>query len=319
MSVKAKLEAIIYATEEPVTLNQLAALLKDAVLDELRAEEQARLALNELVAEPASEANLDEETIEFEESAATPPAPEPIQPSEGVARASSEPAASDSNSSDKEDLRRVKDRIDLLLEELVAEYASPDRGMEIRQIAGGYRMATKPEHHDVVVNFAKSLKPPVRLSLQALETLSVIAYKQPVTVPEISEIRGVDSAGVIATLLDRKLITTAGRKQVIGRPILYKTTKEFLLRFGLNEVNELPSMEEFEKLGDPQSELFQAPVESQPRVASDAGISGESTPVTEADPALVKPENDNAESSASINHPERFNEAIAPVAEVDEP
>ena len=114
-------------------------------------------------------------------------------------------------------------------------------------------MGTKPEHHDVVVNFAKSLKPPVRLSLQALETLAVIAYKQPVTVPEISEIRGVDSSGVIATLLDRKLITTSGRKQVIGRPILYKTTKEFLLRFGLNNVAELPSMEEFEKLGDPQA------------------------------------------------------------------
>ena len=129
--------------------------------------------------------------------------------------------------------------------------------MEIRQIAGGYRMGTKPEHHDVVVNFAKSLKPPVRLSLQALETLAVIAYKQPVTVPEISEIRGVDSSGVIATLLDRKLITTSGRKQVIGRPILYKTTKEFLLRFGLNNVEELPSMEEFEKLGDPQAELFE--------------------------------------------------------------
>jgi segregation and condensation protein B len=106
------------------------------------------------------------------------------------------------------------------------------------------------------VNFAKSLKPPIRLSLQALETLSVIAYKQPVTVPEISEIRGVDASGVIATLLDRKLITTAGRKQVIGRPILYRTTKEFLLRFGLNDISELPSMEEFEKLGEPQTELF---------------------------------------------------------------
>ncbi len=117
-------------------------------------------------------------------------------------------------------------------------------------------MGTKPEHHDVVVGFAKSLKPPVRLSMQALETLAVIAYKQPVTVPEISEIRGVDSSGVIATLLDRKLITTGGRKQVIGRPILYKTTKEFLVRFGLNNVAELPSMEEFEKLGDPQAELF---------------------------------------------------------------
>ena len=124
----------------------------------------------------------------------------------------------------------------------------PDHGIEIRQVAGGYRMSTKPEQHDLVRAFAKSLKPPIRLSLPALETLAVIAYKQPVTVPEISEIRGVDSSGVIATLLDRKLITTAGRKAVIGRPILYKTTKEFLLRFGLKDVNELPSMEEFEKL-----------------------------------------------------------------------
>jgi segregation and condensation protein B len=130
--------------------------------------------------------------------------------------------------------------------------------MEIRQVAGGYRMATKPEHHDVVRAFAKSLKPPVRLSLPALETLAVIAYKQPVTVPEISEIRGVDSSGVIATLLERKLVTTAGRKAVIGRPILYKTTKEFLLRFGLKDVSELPSMEEFEKLASEALQLDMA-------------------------------------------------------------
>ncbi len=165
----------------------------------------------------------------------------------------------------------------------------------------------------------------MRLSLQALETLSVIAYKQPVTVPEISEIRGVDSAGVIATLLDRKLITTGGRKQVIGRPILYKTTKEFLLRFGLNDVNELPSMEEFEKLGDPQSELFQPSDSAHSEAASDDGVPNTNEPVTEADPALVKPENSNAGSSATdppladINEPERFNEAIAPVPGVDEP
>jgi len=121
-------------------------------------------------------------------------------------------------------------------------------------------MATKPEHHDLMRGFAKSLKPPIRLSLAALETLAVIAYKQPVTVPEISEVRGVDAGGVITTLLDRKLITTAGRKQVIGRPILYKTTKEFLMRFGLNEVSELPSMEEFEKLVSEsfQNEMFEA-------------------------------------------------------------
>jgi len=132
--------------------------------------------------------------------------------------------------------------------------------VEIRQVAGGFRMSTKPEHHEAVRAFAKSLKAPVRLSLPALETLSVIAYKQPITVPEINEIRGVDASAVIGTLLDRKLITTAGRKQVIGRPILYKTTKDFLLRFGLKDVSDLPSMEEFEKLagGSEQAELFAA-------------------------------------------------------------
>src|ERR1022692_268678 len=142
----------------------------------------------------------------------------------------------------------VKSRVRSCLEELVGEYGGPEHGIEIRQLAGGYRWSPNPEQHEMVRSFAKSLKPPVRLSLPALETLAVIAYKQPATVPEISEIRGVDSGGVIATLLDRKLITTAGRKQVIGRPILYKTTKEFLMRFGLRDVNELPSMEEFEKL-----------------------------------------------------------------------
>ncbi len=312
MSVKAKVEAIIYATEEPVTLNQLAMLLKVAVLDGLRAEEQARLALNDVVAEPQpTEEELDEETIEFEE-----PQQIPAQPETETAVPITPPI--DPKTQEKEDLRRVKDRIDLLVEELTAEYASPDRGMEIRQIAGGYRMTTKPEHHDVVVSFAKSLKPPVRLSMQALETLSVIAYKQPVTVPEISEIRGVDSSGVIATLLDRKLITTGGRKQVIGRPILYKTTKEFLLRFGLNDVNELPSMEEFEKLGDPQSELFQSAESERPQSASDDGEPDTNEPVTEADPALVKPENSETVQTA-VNQPERFNEAIAPVPGVDEP
>ena len=178
MSLKPKIEAIIYAAETPITLDQIVALLKDSAAEGADLKSEARAAI----------------------------------------------------------------------EELVADYSSEAHGIELRQIAGGYRMSTKPEQHDLVRSFAKSLKPPIRLSLQALETLAVIAYKQPVTVPEISEIRGVDSSGVIATLLDRKLITTSGRKDVIGRPILYKTTKEFLLRFGLKDVNELPSMEEFEKL-----------------------------------------------------------------------
>jgi segregation and condensation protein B len=135
-----------------------------------------------------------------------------------------------------------------LLDELIAAYASDERGIEIKEIAGGYRLATKPEYHDGVRMFVKSLKPALKLSLPALETLAVIAYKQPVTAPEVNEIRGVDSSGVFGSLLARKLISTAGRKQVIGRPILYKTTKEFLLRFGLKDLSELPSMEEFEKI-----------------------------------------------------------------------
>ena len=267
MSLKAKVEAIIYATEEPVTLDQLASLLRDEVLAELRAEEDARLALNQIISDGPAAAQSDE----LADDAAFEDAPAPAEaaqnePAEAPPVAESAPLSEkDKKAEAKEELRTIKAHVSGIINALVAEYASAERGMEIRQIAGGYRMATKPEHHDVVVNFAKSLKPPVRLSLQALETLAVIAYKQPVTVPEISEIRGVDTSGVIATLLDRKLITTAGRKQVIGRPILYRTTKEFLLRFGLNDVSELPSMEEFEKLGDPQADLFAAGAEKAER------------------------------------------------------
>jgi len=281
MSLKAKLEAIIYATEEPVTLNELAALLRDAVLADMRAEEDARLALNETVSDGPRSPESEEEADFAIEEAAAEIAEMPAMAAPPAEAAAPEPPAQtkdDKKLEEKEQLKAIKAHLSRVLEELIADYASADRGMEIRQVAGGYRLATKPEHHDVVVSFAKSLKPPVRLSLQALETLSVIAYKQPVTVPEISEIRGVDSAGVIATLLDRKLITTAGRKQVIGRPILYKTTKEFLMRFGLNDVSELPSMEEFEKLGEPQAELFSD------RSAETAASSEEEEPVTEAVP-----------------------------------
>lgn len=134
------------------------------------------------------------------------------------------------------------------LDELAASYAAETRGIEIRAVAGGYKMYTKPQQHDVVRRFIKSLRPPLRLSMPALETLAVIAYKQPVTAPEISEIRGVNTSGVLSTLLDKHLITTAGRKEVIGRPILYKTSKEFLMRFGLSDLEELPSLKEFEAL-----------------------------------------------------------------------
>ncbi len=162
--------------------------------------------------------------------------------------------------------REARDAIKQLLDELIAEYAADGRGIEIREIAGGYRMATKPECHDAVRSFVKSLKPPLKLSLPALETLAVIAYKQPVTAPEVNEIRGVDSSAVFGSLLARKLIATAGRKPVVGRPILYKTTREFLLRFGLKDVTELPSMEEFEKMA--ASELEEAALEAGDETAS---------------------------------------------------
>jgi segregation and condensation protein B len=141
------------------------------------------------------------------------------------------------------------DKIKRLLDELVAEYAAPAHGLSIREVAGGYKMATKAEHHEAVRAFVKSLAPPLKLSLAALETLAVIAYKQPVTAPEVMEIRGVQGAGVLKTLIDRKLIAPSGRKNVVGKPILYKTTKEFMVQFGLKDLAELPTLKEFEELG----------------------------------------------------------------------
>jgi segregation and condensation protein B len=188
-----------------------------------------------------------------------------------------------------------------VLDELIADYTNSERGMEIREIAGGYRMATKPEYHDAVRGFVKSLKPPMKLSLQALETLAVIAYKQPVTAPEVSEIRGVDSGGVLGGLISRKLITTAGRKPVIGRPILYKTTKEFLLRFGLKDVNDLPSMEEFEKMA---GELAESEAEGEAQDAvnvASADASSDSPQVEGAE----EPVAESSEESTAEPHTEQ--------------
>jgi len=155
-------------------------------------------------------------------------------------------------------LARPIDVVKRLLDELVEEFAAPGHGLSIREVAGGYKMATKAEYHEAVRAFVKKLTPPLKLSLAALETLAVIAYKQPVTTPEIMDIRGVQGASVLQTLLDRKLIAEAGRKTVVGKPILYKTTKEFLVQFGLKDLSELPTLKEFEELGrlsvsDPES------------------------------------------------------------------
>jgi segregation and condensation protein B len=146
-------------------------------------------------------------------------------------------------------LQQPIDKIKRLLDEIVVEFAKPEHGLSVREVAGGYKMATKAEHHEAVRAFVKKLTPPLKLSLAALETLAVIAYKQPVTAPEIMEIRGVQGVGVLKTLLDRKLIAESGRKNVVGKPILYKTTKEFLVQFGLKDLTELPTLKEFEELG----------------------------------------------------------------------
>lgn len=141
------------------------------------------------------------------------------------------------------------EEVNEILGQLAAEYSAPDRGLTIRELAGGYKMATKPEHHESIRRFVKKLQPPLKLSLAALETLAVIAYKQPITAPEVLDVRGVQGAGVLKTLLDRKLIATAGRKNVLGKPIMYKTTREFLVQFGLSSIAELPTLKEFEELG----------------------------------------------------------------------
>ncbi len=281
MSLKAQIEAIIYAAEDPVTLDQLATLLKEQIIH-----------LEQLGPEGVPTDISPREGLTLAEGAdadGTTPATEPVPQDPSAESAGGEPSPSNEavdaqgellnpKRAQREETKRHKDLILTAVDELVAEYASSDRGIEVREVAGGYRMSTKPEHHDLVRTFAKGMKPPIKLSLPALETLAVIAYKQPVTAPEISEIRGVDTSGVLSSLLGRKLITTAGRKQVVGRPILYKTTKEFLVRFGLKDVNELPSMEEFEKLSA-QSDMFDTSVTD---AASEAMTDPPEEPVAES-------------------------------------
>lgn len=326
MSLKAKIEAVIYASEEPVTLAQLVGLLgheaqaeldhldstqhalalEDAAPDEdelnrevLSSDVQSESeSLSEAEAEHAEALKRHLHDAALEEAAharavrlrtaaaiaamSSADSAEPFLADLGglsvtVEQGSEAPVATPADEKDEKKIarearereRRLRDYFRTMLDQLIADYATSERGLEIREVAGGYRLATKPEYHDAVRGFVKSLKPPLKLSLQALETLAVVAYKQPVTAPEISEIRGVDSGGVLGSLMARKLITTAGRKQVIGRPILYKTTKDFLLRFGLKDVNELPSIEEFEKMAGELAEQEEIPMEHHAPETSD--------------------------------------------------
>jgi segregation and condensation protein B len=193
-------------------------------------------------------------------------------------------------------LGQPEERVKRLLEELVAEFAASAHGVMIREVAGGFKMTTKPEHHETIRAFAKSLKPPLKLSLAALETLAAIAYKQPITAPEIMEIRGVQGAGVLKTLLDRKLIQTSGRKNVVGRPILYRTSKDFLVQFGLKDLGELPTLKEFEELrrlavGEPE------PAAEQPEL-----------PMEQTEPARAE------QPEAAVEQPEVATEVVEPAA-----
>lgn len=144
-------------------------------------------------------------------------------------------------------LEEDKESVRAAVEELAREYESRDSGLQIREIAGGWQIATRTELHEEVRKFLKT-RPSAKLSLASLETLAVIAYKQPVTVPEILEIRGVQSASAIKTLLDKRLIVAKGRKETVGRPMQYGTSKDFLIQFGLKDLSELPSIEDFEDL-----------------------------------------------------------------------
>jgi segregation and condensation protein B len=338
MSLKAKLEAVIYAAEEPVTLTQLAVLFAADAL-ELKAQQDAASpnasGQNPPTAEPASLLLQGFEYLGLDQS--RPEGPVVDAPQETVAaKPESDSLSSDLSSTqdtalaeglqpspelaeidaatelETKRLARLHDRevratIRTLLDELIDDYISDERGVEIREIAGGFRMATKPEYHDAVRSFVKSLRPALKLSLPALETLAVIAYKQPVTAPEVNEIRGVDSSATFGSLLARKLIATAGRKQVIGRPILYKTTREFLLRFGLKDVTELPSMEEFEKMASLELDEPEPESDAEPAAATTMDLALE---LDETDYELVgqgfSPDTDADESSGDAQAAEKL-------------
>jgi segregation and condensation protein B len=330
MSLKSKIEAVIYASEEPVTLQQLVGLLADeaqAELDDI-ASDQASLRLygdesadedesrdrtlleagTHEATEPAKQSteltlavdegevashSADGAVVATEQTAdatdaASPITPEPGQESplpetiSGEQDAAAQPTAEDEKRRTRDRERAVRDHVRRAVDQLIRDYAQSDRGIEIREVASGFRMGTKPEYHDAVRGFVKSLKPALKLTLPALETLAVVAYKQPVTAAEITEIRGVDSAGVLGGLMARKLIATAGRKQVIGRPMLYKTTRDFLLRFGLKDVQELPSMDEFERMAGELAEQEDLPMEGPDAVIEEANVRGDAEMIRDA-------------------------------------
>jgi len=213
----------------------------DALVDEATLNEEASRELEALVAAeaPATEAEADDDATYVVQNAA-----ERRAIIEALIFVSEEPLSAKVMA---EVLREDRETVNAALAELAEEFNGRNSGLQLREVAGGWQFATRPEYHEHVRAYLKS-RPSAKLSIASLETLAVIAYKQPVTVPEILEIRGVQSPSSIKTLLDKKLIVAKGRKETVGRPMMYGTSKDFLMQFGLKDLSELPSMEDFQDL-----------------------------------------------------------------------
>jgi segregation and condensation protein B len=222
-------------TEE--TLNE-----KDEALDEAALNEEASRELEALVA--AESSGVDDADSGESSAYSIQNDAERIAVIEALIFVSEEPLSAKTIA---DVLKEDRELVTKNLQELQAEFNGRNGGLQLREVAGGWQFATRPEYHEHVRAFLKS-RPSAKLSIASLETLAVIAYKQPVTVPEILEIRGVQSPSSIKTLLDKKLIVAKGRKDTVGRPMMYGTSKEFLMQFGLKDLTELPSVEDFQDL-----------------------------------------------------------------------
>lgn len=215
---------------------------QEAPLDEAALNEEASRELEAMVA--AEEPAVESEASEGSGSYVVQNASERMAIIEALIFVSEEPLAAKVIT---EVLREDRAVVEEALAELAKEFNGRNGGLQLREVAGGWQFATRPEYHEHVRAYLKS-RPSAKLSIASLETLAVIAYKQPVTVPEILEIRGVQSPSSVKTLLDKKLIVAKGRKDTVGRPMMYGTSKEFLMQFGLKDLGELPSMEDFQDL-----------------------------------------------------------------------
>ena len=222
---------------------EIANAREEELLDEAALNEEASRELAELVA-AESDAETSEESADDSVVYAVQSSAERLAVVEALIFVSEEPLSAKTIAAV---LREDRQLIEEAIAELANEFNARNGGLQLREVAGGWQFATRAEYHEHVRAFLKS-RPSAKLSIASLETLAVIAYKQPVTVPEILEIRGVQSPSSIKTLLDKKLIVAKGRKETVGRPMMYGTSKEFLLQFGLKDLTELPSVEDFQDL-----------------------------------------------------------------------